>query len=117
MCRDPCRDHKDEGCYRWSWDTNFPGLQWHSSVTFHWWTGLSLTPVRHSQKLGDPLDTSCKGGGGEGGGSSVKNRIESNLKVAPQKYAEELNIKKHKSGQDGLDQNHDNETESNEKEH
>lgn len=78
-----------------------PGHQWHSSVTFHWWTGPSLTPVRHSQKLGDPLDTSCNGGER----SSVKNRIESNAKVNLRNaHQNRLDIKKHNVEQDGFDQ-------------
>lgn len=84
-----------------------PGRQWHSSVTFHWWTGLSLTPVRHSQKLGDPLDTSCKGGGW----SSVKNRISSKSKVNfKNAHTNRLNIKKHNIEQDGFDQTPDTQT-------
>jgi len=36
-------------------------------------TGDSLTPVKHSQKLGEPLETSCSGVGW-----SVKDRIQTN---------------------------------------
>lgn len=36
-------------------------------------TGESLTPVKHSQKLGEPLETSCSGVGW-----SVKDRIQTN---------------------------------------
>lgn len=49
-----------------------------SSNTPHCWTivlptGDSLTPVKHSQKLGEPLETSCSGVGW-----SVKDRNQTN---------------------------------------
>ncbi len=61
-----------------------------SSNTPHCWTvvlptGDSLTPVKHSQKLGEPLETSCSGVGW-----SVKDRNQTNERKKATKKEEIL---------------------------
>lgn len=64
-----------------------------SSNTPHCWTvvlptGESLTPVKHSQKLGEPLETSCSGVGW-----SVKDRIQTNQRKKATALIQQQEIK------------------------
>ncbi len=67
-----------------------------SSNTPHCWTvvlptGDSLTPVKHSQKLGEPLETSCSGVGW-----SVKDRNQNNQRKKQQRKRRSFNSRKRK---------------------